>query len=435
MYAYLFRILILVIILHSITFNECIFSQFLRCTLGNIEGCEKEAKLAYSILGKNTNHISNTKIFITVKDNSLYIHSNFIEAGSDYPTKILTSTQINSIDDIALNVFYRENPIESEWINLKNALKNDIKIIMNPKVIKRYKINFDNADNINFFCPDGIIRDGVKMYRNSNEYDFLIKYNEQILTRIKEENLDYILHNLKNEKIYFNEMKVLSMVDNSSTRELLMNKFKDNNIIFDFSSKNNFKKLLIENKDNMLIILSHIEEGNIVTVNPQGIEIFKISINEIQEIQKENNIQSIILGCNSAVEGANTGVIGKFNSVDALERLEKTTKAKNIEEFLNTLAYRTFHIVLDNTFFDVGKGTEKYNLINSKKIEFIVLNKTNTEMPVIEYSKLGKIIILTQESQNNLILYVLFGLLLGILFLIINKIFKKKLHEKATFNR
>lgn len=375
------------------------FSQSVVCRLPRIKGYDQEYSVGKSICGETTSTMSDTKFFITVKDGNLYIHSNYLTPGFDNPTKLATSDPMNSIEDIAMNIFFTEYPSEAKLAQMNSMLRTNIEIVLDPKIINDSKygsINFSKAGKLKFICPDNEIRDAIKIQNNVGDFDFGIKYNNQFSIRIKDQNLSFIFSELRTQKIDFDKIKIMNLVDNSSTKNVLNSKFSDKVISFDFSSKENFKALLLSNKGNRTAIIGHIENGNFVTIDKAGKEIFRIPISEIEVFQKENKLELIILGCNSAGEGANSGTLNKFNSIDALNRLKTTEKTENIEQFLDSLSFKPLHFVIDESFFRIEQDVVSTGGNRMPdKIEISVYDKSKDEIKTLSNSnKKGTIIIL-----------------------------------------
>ena len=375
------------------------FSQSVVCRLPRIEGYDQEYSVGKSICGEATSTMSDTKFFITVKDDNLYAHSNYLTPGYDNPTKLATSDPMNSIEDIAMNIFFAEYPSEAKLAQMNSMLRNNIEIVLDPKIMNDSKygtINFSKAGKLKFICPDNEIRDAIKIQNKAGDFEFGIKYNNQFSTRIKDQNLGFIFSELRTQKIDFSKIKIINLVDNSSTKNVLNINFSEKVIAFDFSSKENFKNLLLSNKGKRTAIIGHIENGDFVTIDKGGKEIFRIPISEIEIFQKENKLELIILGCNSAGEGAGSGALNKFNSIDALNRLKTTEKTENIEQFLDSLSFGTLHFVIDETFFRIEQDVVSNGGNRMPdRIEISVYDKSKGEITTVGNLKYkGSIILL-----------------------------------------
>lgn len=375
------------------------FSQSVVCRKERIYGYDEEYSMGHSICGETTTSMSKTKIYLTVTGENLYVHSNYITPEFEYPTKFATSDEMNSIDEVAMNIFFADYPSETKISQMNSMLRNNIEIIIDPKIInnsKYGKMNFTKTGQLKFICPDNEVRDAIKIQNNNGDFDLGIKYNNQFSTRVKDQNLSFIFSELRNQKIDFDKIKVINLVQNSSTKSVLNAKFSEKVISFDFSSKENFKSLLLSDRGKRIAIIGHIENGDFVTIDKAGKEIFRIPISEIETFQKENKLELIILGCNSASEGAGSGALNKFNSIDALNRLKTTEKTENIEQFLDSLSFGTLHFVIDETFFkpEPDVASSGGNRL-PERIEISIYNKSKGEISsVSNLNYKGSIIIL-----------------------------------------
>lgn len=380
----------LLIFLHLFCFS--LFSQprFVICLKEQIGGFDEEYKLAKELCGETTTDVKKSKFYITTKDLNdesakgefLYIHSNFRSSiESAYPVKLATDDNSRSFELYIASMYYpgRTKPLNAiESSDVLSKIRNDMEFIIDPSIFdsKKFDVNFIGITKLNkkrYLCPDNITRELEVFYGKNSQAEFTIKYDEIISTRIKNQNLSFIINNLEKKQI--GESKILSLVNNSTTKEVLDLKFESKSLSFDFSSIEKFKGILLNNKDKRVIILGHIEDGHFVTLDKDGTEIFNISIEEIQQIQEENDLSILLLGCNSGLEGGKTGVINKFNSVEVLNRLETTEKTKNIREFLDSLGFRVCRFVLDETFF---KKSHQSDMQIPVRVDFNLYVKEST---------------------------------------------------------
>jgi hypothetical protein len=122
----------------------------------------------------------------------------------------------------------------------------------------------------------------------------------------------------------------------------------------------------------------------------------------IETFAKENDLSLIILGCNSAQNGAGSGVLKKFNSIDVLNQLKNIADVNNIETFLNNLSDGTFDFVLDESFFSTEKDilqTERTNL--PERIEYNVYVKNKPNSKFVKTPAIGKIIFIESNLTSQ----------------------------------
>lgn len=383
------------------------------CGKYQIHGFENEKIVADSYNGVlSTEKISESKLYISVKGDKIYVQSNFLpDESSEYPIKLATSPQkgFNSLDDYLFNIYIfgikeKEKISQFEFDKISNELQNNVEFTIDPSFFNSSEFNtldLSSYNNIKIACPDKISRQSFKIKDENGKIEYLVKYDDTIFIRIKNQNLNFIFSSTKKQRIDPNKIKIVSLIENSSTKELLTKNFTDKTLPFDYKSIEGFKELLLKNKGNRTIILGHIEKGNFVTIE-SGKEIFKISIDLIETFAKENDLSLIILGCNSAQNGAGSGVLKKFNSIDVLNQLKNIVNVNNIETFLNNLSDGTFDFVLDESFFSKEKDilqTEKINL--PERIEFNVYVKNKPNSKFVKTPAIGKIIFIESNIASQ----------------------------------
>lgn len=85
------------------------------CMERRISKWDDEADRAEGVIGKeNTSDLGKTKIFITVRRDFLYAHSNFVKRDCHYPSKLITN-QPRKLDDIASNLVGTEDDFASPY--------------------------------------------------------------------------------------------------------------------------------------------------------------------------------------------------------------------------------------------------------------------------------------------------------------------------------
>lgn len=370
-----------------------------KCQLEWINGFENEKEIGHTMCGESTSSKARTKIYLTTKNGYLYVHSNFVAARAEFPTKIAT-TRMMSLEDVVINLFYSEYPSVGELERVMEVIKNNVKFIIDPKLIQSTQsdaMDFSEVSKLFFICPDKKLREGMSIKKGMYKPDYFVKLKEHLSVRIDKQNLSYVFSNLKKTRIDFNSIKILSLIENSSTKDALASKFPDKTLFFDYSNSETLKQLLLQNKNNNTIIIGHIESGDFVVLDSKGSEMFRISVDELQKFQKENGLSFVLLGCNSASEGALTGSLNKFNSVEAINRLATTKNTSTVEEFIDSLALGTIHFAIDESFFQSGKlASAKSNTKNNlpERIDILAYDKREEFRSTLSYKSLGKVIFL-----------------------------------------
>jgi hypothetical protein len=224
--------------------SYCLITQFsysqVVCGKKQISGYENEYIVASTYNGTfNTTKISESKVYISVRDNSIYIHSNFLpDILAPYPIKLSSPPKYSVIEDYLANIFFfgrDERPSQLEMDNISNDLKNNVEFTIDPSFFNSSKFNtldLSSYNNIKIACPDEISRKSFKIKDKNGEIEYLLKYDDAIYTRIKNQNLNFIFSSIKKQRIDPNKIKIVSLIENSSTKELLTKNFSDKKTSF-----------------------------------------------------------------------------------------------------------------------------------------------------------------------------------------------------------
>src|SRR5258706_2955056 len=88
------KILILGFFYLTFGLQSVLAQQILRCERYLIGGCEREHTTGVRLMPKNTENIRETRIFVTFHEGKLYMQSNFLREGNEFPIKILDDYNI-----------------------------------------------------------------------------------------------------------------------------------------------------------------------------------------------------------------------------------------------------------------------------------------------------------------------------------------------------
>ena len=116
------------------------FSQTMWCPKSGIGGFEEEAHQAKAILNSNTSDLQKMEVYVTVKGENLYIHSNFAPEGANYPFKIATNEKVYSMKDWLKYLIDPEN-VQSYNPEFERAYRNDIVLNVNADVFSHPTYN------------------------------------------------------------------------------------------------------------------------------------------------------------------------------------------------------------------------------------------------------------------------------------------------------
>jgi hypothetical protein len=348
------------------------FAQTVICRKQKIGGFESEYNVGHAICSDNTSEIEKTKIYITVQGESIYLQSNFVTPPFDNPTKIATA-EVLPLGTYVQNIIYSGDISPSTYEALMRKIENHAEFYLDPKIINSKKfadLDFYSIKNLNIVTSDNKVRKAIKLFNDDGTKELLVEINETVSARIKGQNLDNVFAKLHTQKMSGKNIKIISLVENSPTKQYLKDHFNGRTIEFDYSSVDELKKKILENRNSPIAILGHIEHGAFVVVNSSGKQLFKVEVAQLETWQKENNIRILFLGCSSAKNGAVSGTLDVINPIETLERLRTTEHTENTGEFLDSLTLRTMHYVVDEAMFS-NIATDANNDISSNGADII----------------------------------------------------------------
>lgn len=280
-----------------ITLQGTCYSQALKCFLSHIEGMEHEHDLGVHYNGENTRNLSEVKVYMVASDDKLYLQSNYLIEDAKYPVKMLANENNLSAEDFLGNLLFTDEQLKNVAGNLEAFLNtvHDLDLTLDPSVLKSEKfsyLDFSEFRNIRFSCPDNVARSAARLKNYDGTFEYLISFNQSICLRIKRNNLLFNFSKLQNASS-FDNIRIISLVENSSTKNLLQQKFANQTLTFDYSGMQSFKSLLLSTKNEKVVLLGHIENNSFITYNPSGEEIFKISISFAMTSVRNNSCHNL----------------------------------------------------------------------------------------------------------------------------------------------
>jgi hypothetical protein len=152
---------------------------------------------------------------------------------------------------------------------------------------------------------------------------------------------------LKQSELTRDNIRILSLVHDSSTEQRLAASDLSQFVVehdVDRIQIDAIRKILRRHAGRSLIVLGHVEEGSYVVRSADGRRvIFSIELSDLRAMAKEEHVQLIDVGCRTGaeldLELTSVGVINKFNSLVALDRISAgLAKAGNFAEFFRAVA-------------------------------------------------------------------------------------------------
>ncbi len=329
-------------------------AQTVVCRNQQIEGFTREYSVGQDVCGETTSEIAKASIYVTVQGKLIYFQSNFVTPSYEYPTKIATD-QKASIETYLQNIFYSGSQSHYTVDEMISFAKKHVKIILDPALINDSNfgtLDFFEFKKLNIVTENNQISKAIKIVNSDGTHELLVEINTNISARIKGQNLAVVFSKLRERRFSGKKFKIISFVENSPTKKYLNEHFSNRKIDFKYSNKDDLKTLLLANKAHLIVVLGHIENGAFVVIDPSGKVLFKVTISELENWQKENNLKLLLLGCSSALNGAKHGTLDPINPIETLARLRTTERTESFGEFLDSLTFRTMHYVVDEAIFD-----------------------------------------------------------------------------------
>jgi len=240
-----------------------------------------------------------------------------------------------------------------------------------------------------FFDSKGKIYIKKKVEIDSKIFN-CVELNKNLYFKLDSENKSYlhkISEDLKRRKFQKDEFEIISLIRDSRTTDYLKSNFPNNHLSFDFSSMNNFIKELKKHNKKTIFVIGHIEGDIFVTHLRNGLK-FEISIDELQKLSRELDINVFPLGCKSAKSGS--GIVNDFNSIEALKRLRKALDNNSTTmSILENLAGTDFKIMIDKAVLK-DKGYLEAKILRKNKVKGAI---------VVSSIGVGSIIIIYNSSK------------------------------------
>ncbi len=341
------------------------------CRLSEIVGMEAQKHRAANILlHSTTSDPSDAKVYVEFRGGVLYYQSNFITPGFEYPTKV--AADLEKHPEIAnpkftfVNIVHSKPPSPDVWEKTERSMRDDVHILIDKSVFDEYGIpRIDLSGIKNFQVVDGDL--GISL---GGKGDILAtaKPPPSVIARIKGCCLygrpphltTRYAEALSRQPFNASDVKVASLFIDRATEDALRasKALKAARVEGDGAKLNEISQLqaiFSAAKGKTLIILGHVEGSDYVIRNSANAERFRVPIETVRSMAKSSGVSLIDIGCetSSAIRSAalGFGVIGKYNSVDAIISVERALhNSKNLQDMLEAMSSENLKIVIDQSF-------------------------------------------------------------------------------------
>ncbi|HEV2799703.1 MAG TPA: hypothetical protein VGW12_04355, partial [Pyrinomonadaceae bacterium] len=156
-----------------------------------------------------------------------------------------------------------------------------------------------------------------------------------------------------------------------SVDSMTVNAFKEkipaaNQVAFDLSSAAALDASLAPHRGTTVFVLGHVESNSFVVKDAGNQAVFRIPIADLEAMAHKHDISIFALGCHSASSTDASGVINKFNTVDAINRFNKAMRADNYMNFFDRLAGDDIFMVLDNSVLGGARNRMALNVYEER---------------------------------------------------------------------
>ncbi len=349
--------LLLLITLHLAVYSE---AGTLFCPKSDVTGFEQEHRNGNLYVGSSTQTNKGLEFYVTAKDDTLFLQSNFQPSDAHYPYKLVTDENFLDLKFLAENlmsVLGHENlPSGFDTAYSKDAyLYYDIDLLSHP----RFKnLNLQKTHNVYF-----VNNSGEKWLLKSIENQRYLEITENISLKIPSldvkkasfgKDLQSLVGNLESS-FDKNNLKLLAIVNDLDTQEAISNKLPANNAInLKSHTIEDFRQVFKENKGSRIFLLGHFDSQKKLFVATDEFDkpIAELKFEELEKIAREYDIRLYPFGCETGKNHDTNGTLQKFNSVDAVNRMQEALNTSSWKEFFRLLGQDDLEFVVTNSFVE-----------------------------------------------------------------------------------
>ncbi len=320
---------------------------------GGIEGFAAEYKEAERYIRPHTRSLREMDVFVTVRKDILYLHSNYVTRGYDVATKIATESAEFDLFTLVKNlVNSRERTSVSEE-TLASQLGN-VNFYFSADFFRARKfepLNIEDAGRLFVIDDGGVVRSTLLFPDASGRLRVVMEFHPSLYKKV-DDPASVNLNNLyATRQFQRNDVRLLLLSVDSTTEALVKEKIPAaNTISFDMTSKESLERSLSTHRNKTVFPLGHIEEDAFVVRDAGNKVLFEIPLTELNDIAKKYNVTMFALGCNSANATRTAGVLNTFNTVDAVNRFATAmSSSATYIDFFHKLAADDVFILLDDS--------------------------------------------------------------------------------------
>lgn len=338
------------------------------CRLRSFGGMEEITNRIHSVLGENTTDLRKIKLYVTEYNGTTYIQSNYLSVNpstgevSDNPTKI-RSNALKDLSGALTNVIFwgksgTEVPGAREQLTIGLA---NVEILLDSNLMDphgRTEFNLSGARKVELATPNGVISTGkIELIDLQNPPPGLVELIDDCCFYGRPPgHAQALISKFSAKPVNKSNFTLLSLVTDRATESVIhaSKTLNDGRARAKYSAEDSWsvriEKAMKSSKDKALIILSHIDGTDVVVEDARGNAIFKTPLATLRKLAKDNNVELVLLGCDTASfiddNSQPLGVKGLYNTATAARRLHTALeKSSNLAELLQGLVSKDIKLV------------------------------------------------------------------------------------------
>jgi len=357
------RVVFLAIILLSFS---TAFSQSLVCRKPGIAGRDESAERAHRFLPPDTSDVSKAVIYVERTPKGIYFHSNYVTPGFDNPTKILTN-ETSDFHRVFVNLIFsgKSDPLEQD--EALETYRKNVHIFLDQSMFTQGGYpTVDVGDATNVAVVDGrtgklFAGDSVeRLERTSPPPILLSKVLGCCMYGIPPHLAEQYRQALVQRPFDKRNVRFLSLVRDSGTESAIkqsanLRTARLGEIGTPMVTLPQIESAFQSANGSTVILVSHVEGKNFVVRDSAQNITSSIPVDSVRALASKYNIELVDLGCETAQhlrsETLGVGVTTKFNTVDAVQSLERAlSQSQNYADFFQALTSENLKIVVDHGF-------------------------------------------------------------------------------------
>ncbi len=341
------------------------------CRASGIEGYELHALRAHDYVRNITEDPAQAIVYITRSGpNEFYLHSNFLSAGAENPTKVLIKDEQVDLESLTRNIIYTSE--EDFSFDFPREIFSKIKFVVDRDTLENASdlgwLRLDSTERLYVSNgPESSVK--VAHIRTAKGIQFIEHVEGAVYRRLKS---GTSFRNFREIPFRKSDVAVLPLVTNEATIAAISKKLPPENVL-PLDPQMSAAELFRRYQDKTLILLGHIESGAFVTYDARGKEIYRLAIDNAKREAEANRVTLVTLGCNSAAH-ADLGVAKEFNTLDAVDRLAQALEAYDFQNFFRRLSAEELPFVIDEQAIHVKAVPETAEQSTRHEIEITVYN-------------------------------------------------------------